>query len=432
VFRHTFCTVVPFARVAEAVGECAFLFSKLPVILSLEMHASPKQQHRLALAMVEHFGDTLLQVRLAGAFRGRVPTFETSFSLPSICPVPHCLSLDLICIVPQHAELVATGRAILLSPLELAYRVLVKGKAKVSEKKRKNSEHRREVLSHTKWISSRFHHGRELRRTSSLERSSSGTTPISAFRKLVRAKNYMRIVPPHVIISLDGQATTPRFPTMLRASSSSEDLACGTRGQMRIVSSAASLARPKFALIVRKSSNAEDLTCKTGDAVRESSTGAVARKTRASGQQGSPAETFYTECIAVRSLPVPSFLANERGKRHLPITSMKEDRLLREMGVTSAERHQIEGLSTISTRNGVALTEAQLALRAIVRLAARPPVEVGRLQRRTARWHLRPFPHGCRFSGQNMSPLPAWLSGAPARIAHQGHRVTPRCCRASR
>ena len=41
---HTFTTVVSFDDVVEAIADYAFATSRLPVILSLEMHCSPKQQ----------------------------------------------------------------------------------------------------------------------------------------------------------------------------------------------------------------------------------------------------------------------------------------------------------------------------------------------------------------------------------------------------
>eukprot|EP00966_Prymnesium_polylepis_P109724 2539107-Prymnesium_polylepis.1 len=34
------------------------------------------------------------------------------------------------------------------------------------------------------------------------------------------------------------------------------------------------------------------------------------------------------------------------------------------------------------------------------------------MQRRTAKYLLRPYPHGLRFSGKNMRPSPCWLVGA--------------------
>jgi len=49
---------------------------------------------------------------------------------------------------------------------------------------------------------------------------------------------------------------------------------------------------------------------------------------------------------------------------------------------------------------------------AVGRLAANPPAGVGKIQRLSSRRLLRPYPLGLRFSGKNMTPLPAWLAGA--------------------
>ena len=93
---HTFCTVVHFDAVAKAVAECAFVTSKLPIILSLEMHCSPGQQKKLASLMLTHLG------------------------------VPLSLSQEDALLTYQELE--QTGRASLLSPWDLRGRVLVKGK----------------------------------------------------------------------------------------------------------------------------------------------------------------------------------------------------------------------------------------------------------------------------------------------------------------
>ena len=121
----------------------------------------------------------------------------------------------------------------------------------------------------------------------------------------------------------------------------------------------------------------------------------------------------YAACLALRSHPVNKFFAQEmRPDWVLPISSINEDRLLMEMGLTQEQRNQIEGLASVRMRSQLGLTPQQLAMRAIVHLAADPPAGVGHFQRRTCRWLLRPFPLGLRFSGANMSPLPCWLVGA--------------------
>ena len=59
---HTLCTVEQFNEVAKAIAECAFITSELPVIVSLEMHCSPKQQRQLASMLTVHLGDAILTV----------------------------------------------------------------------------------------------------------------------------------------------------------------------------------------------------------------------------------------------------------------------------------------------------------------------------------------------------------------------------------
>ena len=156
-------------------------------------------------------------------------------------------------------------------------------------------------------------------------------------------------------------------------------------------------------------------------------------------------DSLYTDHLAFRAVPVNDFLKNTALQWVLPITSINEDRLLKELGLPRDERDQIEGLhqkgqkltaeapklkrksSFIATGASLLLdihiekdghaadrvsSEQLRAMRAGVRLALDPPADVGELQRRTAGWHVRPFPLGLRFSGKNMSPLPGWLAGA--------------------
>eukprot|EP00966_Prymnesium_polylepis_P238983 5527145-Prymnesium_polylepis.2 len=63
------------------------------------------------------------------------------------------------------------------------------------------------------------------------------------------------------------------------------------------------------------------------------------------------------------------------------------------MSVPRSDRYQIEGLQRArsSTDEGdVGFTAEQQSSRAVAQLASNPPPEVGSLQRRTARWLLRP------------------------------------------
>ena len=119
---HTFCTVETFDEVAKAIAELAFATSKLPVILSLEQHCSPKQQNMLAKMMVNYIGNALLSV----CCNSRSPCAYRTLCHP--CEMASRAA-------SQYAELVATGKARSLSPQEVAMRVIVKGKVKLSKTK---------------------------------------------------------------------------------------------------------------------------------------------------------------------------------------------------------------------------------------------------------------------------------------------------------
>ena len=104
-------------------------------------------------------------------------------------------------------------------------------------------------------------------------------------------------------------------------------------------------------------------------------------------------DPFYESCLTLRSVPVPAFLAKSVSDWVLPITSINEDRLLSIMGLSAAERSQIEGLRAEGAsrgKDGPSLTEQQMSTLAIDRLTANPPPEVGSLQRRTSHRLLRP------------------------------------------
>jgi len=104
---HTLCTVEQFEEVAKAIGECAFVTSDLPVVLSLEMHCSPPQQRHIALMLIKYLDDALL----------------------------------------QYEDFIATSRPATLSPFELRNRVLVKGKIKSQASSQRSSGSRRNLLA---------------------------------------------------------------------------------------------------------------------------------------------------------------------------------------------------------------------------------------------------------------------------------------------
>ena len=129
-------------------------------------------------------------------------------------------------------------------------------------------------------------------------------------------------------------------------------------------------------------------------------------------------DDFYAACLSMRAMPLLAFLADNPPKWPLVIVSLSESKLLNELALPKAEQKLICGLqlgpspSSVVVRGGTILSETQLANLATVRLARDPPPRVGQMQRRAAGILLRVYPHGFRFSGKNMTPLPCWLSGA--------------------
>jgi hypothetical protein len=105
-------------------------------------------------------------------------------------------------------------------------------------------------------------------------------------------------------------------------------------------------------------------------------------------------DTFYSGYLSLRSCPFTDFMRDKRWQWALSISSASEDKLLRALGLSRTERNQIEGLASMSERGGPGLTEEQLAMAAVGRLAANPPAGVGKIQRLSSRRLLRPYPLG--------------------------------------
>jgi len=345
---HTFCTNETFDAVAKAIGEFAFVTTELPVALSLEMHCSPSQQRQLAMMMCEHC-------------KGGVLTYE---------------------------ELMSTGRANMLSPIDLKRRILLKGKVK-------------HVLRPEQYV---------------VKRSvSTMLNKLSSFNGPDRSKGSSRsTMGINVKLILGGWRNSATMLSLLGGSASGVSV----RG-----SNAQSSAQPSSRACSLRPSSARGSDMNDMSVLRRMET---ARERLYQGDSGpkvsNVVDDFYASTLTLRSLAVSAFLGDEPPVWPLPITSINEDRLLTELGLSLAKRNQIEGLhfgrdamqermvSGSHHRGG--LTEEQLSSRAIAQLAADPPAKAGNLQRRTSSWLLRPFPLGLRFSGKNLSPLPGWLVGA--------------------
>ncbi|KAL1525655.1 hypothetical protein AB1Y20_020505 [Prymnesium parvum] len=295
----TLCTVEKFDAVAKAIAECAFVPSPWPVILSLEMHCKPKQQHAIAKMMAKHFGKALV----------------------------------------LYDELNACGRARSLSPRDLKGRVLVKAKVNVV----------------------------------------AGTAEKSA-------SWYRRVSAPS------------RSPAAYLRSKTTRTSVAGARGS--VCDRRSSLTSPVLGVELSVSNQ------KANSARRK------LEKQRGKKRAKHATDPHFATHLCLRTVPVSDFLTADANGWVLPITSVNEDVLLKELGLSQLERHQMEGLTFRSADVPSSLTAAQLSALASVRLARDPPPEVGTMQRRTASWLVRLYPLGLRFSGNNMNPLPAWLAGS--------------------
>jgi len=317
---HTFCTIENFDAVAEAVAECAFATSQLPVSLSLEMHCSPSQQYRLAATMVKHIGEALL----------------------------------------SYEELSEIQRAAWLSPADLKTRVLARGKVKLPRKTNGTKPSCRNRFA-----------GLATRPASLLRNSlrscSRGDSQAERSSTVVELRSTCVGVGPEASASVDKDRLS-------RSSSVSEFDA-----PLTVVDSMAN-GRRRLDKKVKASKNTTN--------------------------------EFYAQYLSMRSVPLHHFLRGSPPKWALPISSINEDRLLKELGLSAADCNQLEGLHVERSPSEVGRTEEQQVSQAALRLAADPPLAVGRMQQRTTSHLLRPYPLGLRLSGKNMSPLPGWLAGA--------------------
>eukprot|EP00966_Prymnesium_polylepis_P185531 4300500-Prymnesium_polylepis.1 len=98
----------------------------------------------------------------------------------------------------------------------------------------------------------------------------------------------------------------------------------------------------------------------------------LARQRRKSGGDGS--DELYQTLLTLRAEPLQAFFGLARPSQWaLPIVSINEMKHLKALGVSEAERNQIQGIgltsSSLIVRGGLILTETQLSTLAVVRLA---------------------------------------------------------------
>ena len=102
------CGSVAFGEVVAAIAEHAFTSSPLPVILSLEMHCSAKQQRTVAKELIDTLGDMLL--RTPRSPHERPTSASTLRELHRTVISPRCGSTRAISGISRHLGYVAANR----------------------------------------------------------------------------------------------------------------------------------------------------------------------------------------------------------------------------------------------------------------------------------------------------------------------------------
>lgn len=399
----TLVTVETFGAVAAAVARYAFVTSELPVILSLEMHCSLRQQHRIAELLHHHLGDALL----------------------------------------SYDELCTCSDPLLISPHDLRRRVLVKTKVKLRQTRKPllpghrssfgsslGPLSRRASLTVSVSVSKVLRSGQKSPAPAFESSEAPADEEISAYELSVRPHAHK---PPSIEGAGEGGPGEQRDRSQqLRAShagaasESEADLmaACGAT----ITAPAHSHSSPELIT--------EDAL--DGPAIYRSRKGTAALLARYTALRAVP----QADLLADPPVPLPWAL---------PLASIMEDKLLERMGLSQDERHEIEGLlqpRIASVREAGLLIKAlgsaaaaddanskahenvdrtkepdQSSLPSLAsdsmrrtesvaaRLATEPPAELEKMQRLTRTRLLRAYPLGLRFSGHNMDPLPCWLAG---------------------
>eukprot|EP00966_Prymnesium_polylepis_P295301 6819220-Prymnesium_polylepis.1 len=284
-----------------------------------------------------------------------------------------------------YEELRAAGNAATASPLDLRRRVLLKGKLKLPKASNKD-------------------------RTSSMDLSARTSGSFNGFCRKAAHHAYRRVTSCRRLSLQPSLGHT----SSATANTSTAEIGCHkntSRGHRRSSgtaepSSAAASGRPP-----NLSGGADVIIAKV------------------------PTDPALALVIGLRSVPVNTFLIG-KSPWPLSISSINEDRLLKEYGLVRSERNEIEGLT------GASVGTSPLNCRAAVSLAYDPPLQVAEMQGLTCgATLLRPFPlgrqsgiepktarcsicrlfyalslwldpAGLRFSGANMNPLPGWLGGA--------------------
>jgi hypothetical protein len=266
----------------------------------------------------------------------------------------------------QYAEILATNRAKLLAPLDMKHRILVKGKVKEMAQMKQT-----------------------LNRYSIIHRMSCSIHGNTSDRQSIRKGLTSRRLSSIFHVGAPDQHSNRSSRTMSSPDNGPQCLASFT------IDSDVEISQ---GVVEQRVSSKHKRTHKTQLAVSASlktfspTSQADAQRMLDKKVKASKTKTdeFYSSILGLRSEPIESFLGHAAPKWALPITSCNEDRFLKLLGLPADQRNRIEGLIGRSP----AEDEERQISREIVVLAANPPPSVGQLQRRTARWLIRPYPLG--------------------------------------
>jgi len=347
---HTFCTTEHFSEVANAISDCAFVTSDLPVILSLEMHCSPKQQNSLAHMLVAHLDDTLL----------------------------------------AHRELADLKNASSLSPVDLKHRILVKGKIKSPQQTRPANKGRKSLQARLLGVSNC------VKRKSSFDESTPDTPNPLTTSTLLATRSSQDF-------EQKGRSSEANQPDAVDEMAEARHMLYRCKPANRRTFSAPK--RPSEDVSSRSSDN---LRLSGGSSSYLSPTSASGMTTTdpyfASllGLRSVPVREFLHASPPPWPLPITSI--NE--------DTLLAQLGLRRFERHQIEGLQMGPTRGSDSRASAAQSASSSMSRALERLAVEPPLHVGTMQKRTAARLLRPFPLGLRMSGSNMSPIPGWLAGS--------------------
>ena len=433
----TFVSLERFTAVAKAVRRFAFATSELPVVLSLEMHCSLKQQEKLAQSLVDELGGMLV---LYDQVRGP--------SAATLSPDKLRRRVLVKCKVKTLKQKVEKHNAANASPggkhASRRGSLIARGSVCFAAGKHAlfgggGQPSSDAVLSTSPQSSPSTPPGFERGATSSIDAAIADPEAPKA-RKTFRERVEGASTQP---VSLQPGSMQPGSPAR-RGAGAAGAARMSLRGSMMLRAAKAQSNVELYELTDKERRELVSVASLDGDGDDEDgdapfvAPGAEAAAAAASGEVHKAkmykdkvgTARALADISALRAVPYRELLADPpRAAWSLPISSINEDKLLQLMGLSDDERNDVEGLQPgggkaahahpaegkgflHSSGGGGEAATSRGARGTAMQLAREPTPETETMQRLTRTRLVRVFPLGLRFSGNNMNPLPCWLAGA--------------------